>query len=228
MELETEKAMDAVVADLPEYQKEIDDAIQYVVGKHLGQYRKEPKFCPLPYIIHPFGVLQQVAQWGITNIVTWKSSLGHDLREDCGVSFEEVGKALGIASANVIEELTFIPDPLSGMTEQQQKQEYMQSFFDKSVRALVIKVADRCCNTLDWMDSSFDYAPKYWKKAEDLFSAMLSRKEDIVRFYGGPEVKSNMRGKPGYKEAKAQRELGEVVFTRMCYTRTEIGHMLVR
>ena len=213
-------------------EKELDKTLKYVVGKHLGQYRIEPKPFRLPYIIHPMGVLQQVAQWGVTKIVTWKGALGHDLREDCSLTYDQVKRALGEETADVIEELTFIPNPDSPFSIPQQKAEYMRSFFEKSIHALVIKVADRCCNTLDWLDTDGEYGPKYWKKADELFSAMTTRREEIVRFYGGPEVRGvpprDEAARKEYDKAKALREKGEIVFTRMCYTRTQIGQMCVR
>lgn len=209
-------------------QKDIDKTIKWVFGKHLGQYRKHPEEMPLPYFVHPMGVLQLIAQWGITNVVTRKASVGHDVREDCGVTYEQVAKALGQETADVIEELTFIPDPKLELPDHVQKQEYMRSFMGKSVHALVIKVADRCCNTLDWIDAGGDYAPKYWKKADDLFSAFVTRKDQIVTFYGGPEPKTLglKQNTPEFKAAKKQRELGEIVYTRMCYTRTEITRLV--
>ena len=209
-------------------EKELDNVLKWVLGKHLGQYRTEPVPYRLPYFVHPMGVLQQISQWGVTNIVSWKAGLAHDTREDCDVTYEQVKRAIGVEAADIVEQLTFIPSPSSPFTTAQQKAEYMKTFFDKSVEALVIKIADRCCNTLDWLDNDNEYAPKYWKKAEPLFSAMMTRREEIVLHFGGPEVPHKARGKPGYKELKAQRELGECVFTRMSYTRSQINQMCVR
>ena len=208
--------------------KDIGKIVKYVVDKHDGQFRKEPRDAPLPYIVHPMDVLRQVAQWGVTDLVIWKAALGHDVREDCGVTIDEAQKVFGVKSADIIEELTFIPNGAAGYTVPQQKQEYMRSFFTKSVPALTIKIADRCCNTLDWMDTDPDYAPKYWNKADDLFSAMVTRKEDIVKFYGGPDPKVlKTKDRDKRKEAERKRELGEAIYTRMFYTRTQIARMLV-
>ena len=78
----------------------------------------------------------------------------------------------------------------------------MKSFGSKSVHALVVKVADRMCNTADFMSTNPSYAPKYWRKADDLFGAMMDRGEEIMKAFGRSS------------------------FPRMKYTRTTMSSML--
>jgi hypothetical protein len=90
-----------------------------------------------------------------------------------------------------VEELSFFPDPRSNVSVPDQKAAYMKTFMTKSLRALIVKCADRICNTIDFMTGAPDYAGKYWRKAEPLFEAMMSRGEQILEF--GPDVLPRMK-----------------------------------
>lgn len=186
-----------------EERQEIQDAVIWVTGKHNGQTRKCGN---LPYIVHPMAVLALIANdWEITNVVLWKGALGHDLREECPeLTHGDVADALGYDAALLIEELTFIPDPLSDLEPHKQKRAYMSSFHEKSLNALIVKCADRICNTCDFLATNPEYAVKYWKKANDLFDAMFTRGDEIIEVYG------------------------ESAFPKMKYTRTLLSRQLVR
>jgi (p)ppGpp synthase/HD superfamily hydrolase len=162
--------------------EDIQSVIEFAVYAHKGQKRKHSG---LPYIVHPMAVLSQLSDWDITCYNCWKAALCHDILEDCPhVTFEELQSVIGVKSANIVKELTFTIDLKSGKPEAYQKSEYMKSFETKSVYALVVKVADRVCNTRDFMATLLDYAPKYWRKAQDLFDANLTRKEEIMKEFG--------------------------------------------
>jgi (p)ppGpp synthase/HD superfamily hydrolase len=198
-----------------EDEKRIHRAVKFVTKAHDGQFRKESF---LPYIVHPMAVLSMIAEWEIQDPTTRLAALSHDVIEDCDVTQEQLAKVIGVKASEVVRELSFFPNGLSEIPANIQKQEYMRSFRESSVDALVIKVADRCCNTYDWVVAGNKYAKKYWGKASDLFSAMTSRREEIVTYFGGPE-KIDGRKNP-------QREMGEVIFTKMRYTRTCIDGMV--
>jgi len=166
---------------------EIQDLIEFVVRSHSGQTRKSSD---CPYVVHPIDVFSQVASWGITNVVMWKSSLCHDVREDCGITHEELVREIGQEAADIVEELSFFPKP--DQPAPAQKALYINSFQSKSVDALVIKMADRICNTRDWVDGNNDYAEKYWLKATNLLQIMMDREEEIVDKLG-VKVFSNMK-----------------------------------
>lgn len=48
----------------------------------------------------------------------------------------------------------------------------------------MIKIADRICNTNDFLLTNPDYAPKYWKQADFLFEQVDVRKDEIVEKFG--------------------------------------------
>jgi len=173
--------MTAFVAQL-EIDQDIQPVIEFMVRAHKGQIRKGSG---LPYSVHPMSVLARLGDWEIDCYNCWKAALCHDVLEDCPeVTFDQLVGVIGEQSANIVQELTFKPNPNSVMPEPFQKSEYMKSFANKSLNALVIKVADRMCNTMDFISTDPNYASKYWKKAESLFETMLIRKEEILTEFG--------------------------------------------
>jgi guanosine-3',5'-bis(diphosphate) 3'-pyrophosphohydrolase len=179
----------------------LQPVIEFASKCHAGQTRKTSG---LPYIVHPMAVLSKLADWEIGCYKCWKAALCHDVLEDCPVTFDELVAVIGLDAANIVQELTFHVDRKSDVDPKIQKRDYMRTFASKSVHALVIKVADRVCNTVDFISTTPDYAPKYWKQADDLFNAMMSRGEEIMA------------------------EFGRSSFPRMKYSRTCLNPMLVR
>ena len=202
--------MDAMKVWSDQEQKIIHRTVRFVTKEHDGQFRKESG---LPYIVHPMAVLSQIAEWEIPTFVTWLVALSHDVMEDCNVSQDELEKVVGKRGAAIVRELSFFP-LVTGedVPVHIQKQKYMRSFMTSSVHALVVKLADRCCNTHDWVVAGNPYAKKYWKKAGDLFGAFTTRRTEIIDLFGGPD--------------NPQREVGETIFVKMQYTRTCISGMV--
>lgn len=164
-----------------EFPKEdLQPVIEFALKCHKGQFRKGSG---LPYIVHPLAVLSKLAEWQIFCYKCWTAAICHDILEDCPhVTFDELVAVIGLDAAKIVEELTFRPQ--SSEVNEKQKSDYMKMFFGKSVEALVIKVADRVCNTEDFLSTTPDYAPKYWAKASDLLNAMLNRKDEINARFG--------------------------------------------
>lgn len=197
---------DAILTTDEENQESLDAEMQavmeFAVRAHSGQFRKGNR---LPYIVHPMAVLAQLADWEVGCYKCWKAALCHDVLEDCPhIDFATLSSAIGEDSARIVQELTFQPDPFSDIPAHVQKRDYMKTFATSSVEALVIKVADRICNTKDFLSTNPDYAPKYWRKAEELFDSMMTRGEEI------------------------NASFNRSVFPRMKYTRTTLTPMLVR
>lgn len=177
----------------------LQSVIELAVEAHAGQVRKGSG---LPYIVHPMAVLAKLGEWDITCFKCRSVALCHDIEEDCPqIHRDRIVQVIGEDAAIVVDELTFKP-LLNGIEASIQKREYMRSFKDKSVHALVVKVADRVCNTLDFIATDPQYASKYWKKATNLFEIMLCR---------GDEINANF---------------GMSVFPRMRYAQTTINRIL--
>lgn len=175
---------------------DLQQVVEFAVKAHANQFRKHSG---LPYICHPIGVMSQLAQWDITDVLTWKAAICHDVLEECTVKIAELQAVIGAEATEVVKELTFIPDPLVLMSNKDQKKRYMESFTHKSVHALVIKAADRALNSCDFLCSDPQYAKLYWKMASPLFAAVMGR---------GDEIKDTF---------------GESVFPRLMYSRSTLN-----
>lgn len=161
----------------------IQKTIQFAVQAHDGQRRSSG----CPYIVHPMAVLSEISNWGVANIVTWDAALCHDVLEDCpDIEYDDIVQVIGHVAADVVKELSFFPD--GGDTKAVQKERYIASFSEKSIHALVCKVADRICNTRDFIEAGNPYAAKYWEKAADLLDAMKTRGEEVGRLFKDEKV----------------------------------------
>lgn len=173
----------------------LQSAIEFATKAHAGQFRKGSG---LPYIVHPFAVLSLIGEWGWCDPEVWKAAICHDVKEDCPALASTMMLELGPVVDFLVDELTFTPSGNEPIKVQ--KRRYMDSFAKKCISALVIKVADRCCNTRDFLQDEPEYASIYWKKANTLFDSMLARRSEIVE------------------------TCGESVFARMKHTVDTISH----
>lgn len=175
----------------PKLRPELLGTLDFVYKAHRGQFRKGSG---LPFIVHPLAVLSQISEWGITNLVLWKTALCHDVREDCRkVTRQHLIQVIGEEAAGYVEELSFFPDHSLVIPVPQQKATYMETFRQKSIPALVVKCADRICNTFDWLSTDQDYAKAYWKKAAALIEVMQQRADEINAFFGDESLAGHMR-----------------------------------
>lgn len=193
-----------------EDRESLERMIRFATKAHEGQMRKGT--C-LPYIVHPIDVMSQLADWEVFCVHTWKLALCHDIYEDCPhINHQLIEDLDSKKLACQIEELTFRLDPNDPRVKKNQKVDYMKGWlvknedgvYEKSVESLVVKVADRCCNIWDFLQISSDpkKAYSYFKKADDLFMAMLNRQDEIAERYG------------------------EAVFPRMKHTHTQLKSMM--
>lgn len=184
---------------------DIPETIAFAVQSHEGQSRKTG----CPYIVHPMAVLAEISNWGIANLVTWKAALCHDILEDCaGIEYVDVARVIGTEAADVVEELSFFFSD-SELTKVVQKGRYLSSFHEKSIHALVCKVADRICNTRDFIVAGNPYAAKYWGKAVDLLDTMKVRSEKIGQFFKDDAVFPRMEN--------SAIEISKMLETSACY-----------
>lgn len=152
-------------------------AMKVMSEYHENQYRKnEIGGIQIPYAVHPVEVMKLVWTWKTGNESLLVAALLHDTLEDTSITEDELNSFFGEQITNLVKELTF--------DESVSKEEYMQSFVNKSVDALIIKIADRICNVKDFLLTNEKYAIKYFNKAEPLFNALKSRLQEIGRAYG--------------------------------------------
>lgn len=164
--------------------KNVQDAVLLAIKHHAGVYRKY-EFCgaKIPFISHPLEVMKLVWKWGAGIENNLMAAVCHDLKEDTDITWEEMLAETNEEVVSVVKELTF--DPFK-----QSKPEYMASFDKKSVDALIIKLADRLINILDFAHSDFNYAKKYMQKAAALFISFCRRIEEVENAFGKATIDS--------------------------------------
>tara|TARA_Y100000034_G_C6821681_1_gene370117 strand:- start:335 stop:886 length:552 start_codon:yes stop_codon:yes gene_type:complete len=149
-------------------------AIELVLKWHKNQMRSgELNGCQLPFIVHPISVMRRVWGWGFATPIVMDACACHDTKEDTDITWEELREVIGEDATDIVAELTYVG------TTPEEKAEYIKSFKDKSIEALVIKVGDRLENVIDFMLTKPDYAKKYCDKAKLLFQALVDRKEEL-------------------------------------------------
>jgi (p)ppGpp synthase/HD superfamily hydrolase len=149
-------------------------ALELAIKWHKNQVRKgERNGYHLPFIVHPISVMKRVWEWGFATPITMDASATHDTKEDTDITWEELMGVIGEEAADIVFELTYTGN------SPEEKAEYLKSFRNKSLEALVIKLADRFQNVKDFMLTKPEYANKYFDKAKFLFQALTDRKDEF-------------------------------------------------
>jgi GTP pyrophosphokinase len=102
---------------------------------HEGQFRKTGE----PYIDHPMRVTSALVALGVEDDITLCASLGHDIVEDTSVTPTQLRVDHGIdqKAIDVILLLSKSKETTTG---------YYYKGLEKDIRAILIKLADRCHN----------------------------------------------------------------------------------
>lgn len=159
-------------------------AIDYAWVHHRNQWRKGTS---MPYLFHPLQVMNRLAVWGIRLDDwedTWIATVLHDAIEDTDATLREVEILFGIDVAKIVKELSFIPKGSNREEVAMQKAVYLKLFAVNSVDSLVIKIADRLCNTGDFIQTEERYAVGYWGRASALVQCVCDRMHEIQGTFG--------------------------------------------
>ena len=126
-----------------------DKMQQLATARHAGYFRKGDN--PKPYITHPAAVVKRLLSWGIPeDSPLIDAAWGHDLIEDVQVPKEEIVAASSLEVWEIINQLTFDPQKCS-------KEEYLETVANSGSRSvLLVKAADRLCNTQEFLET-FSY-----------------------------------------------------------------------
>lgn len=144
-----------------------------------GNYRKGPGH--EPYIVHPRKVANVLRSWGFDdakNPITMSVAYGHDLIEDAKAPKDDIirtGGDKGRAIYGGIKMLSFEPNPL-WMTRKELddgKQSYIENIAKTApLGVLAVKMADRLCNTMDFVKAKNPWAHEYLRLGECLFKRL--------------------------------------------------------
>lgn len=164
-----------------QHMKIVDDAIQFAVDAHKGQYRKSYE---LPYIVHPIEVMKRISTWGVLDPDLSCAAVLHDVLEDTPIGYGEIFHNFGGVVADVVQELTRPDDDGQSFYA---KYEYLKEFaVSSSTSAILVKLADRISNVNDYMSKPGNkkYAGKYAVQAHPVYLQFFKREDDIEYRYG--------------------------------------------
>ena len=134
-------------------------AMTYATEMHAGQTRK---FSGKPYVTHPIKVAKLLSTFTKSPTLIAAAYL-HDTIEDTDATYESVKDMFGKAVADLVKELTSLPDGIKELG----KAEYLaQKMTAMSADALTIKLCDRLDNVSD--GGSAKWREKYARQTRSL------------------------------------------------------------
>lgn len=145
----------------------VHKAYQFAKKAHKGQKRK---YTFEPYINHPVEVMQIVSTVPHTEEML-AAALGHDLYEDCGITYDEFAKEFGIITAWYIDQLSDVSKPEDG-NRAKRKEIDRQHTATAHPNAKTIKLADLISNSRSIVKHDKDFARVYIKEKELLLEVL--------------------------------------------------------
>jgi guanosine-3',5'-bis(diphosphate) 3'-pyrophosphohydrolase len=122
-------------------------AATFAAEKHKTQKRKNT--AQTPYINHPLEAASLLAtEAGVTDVVVLASAILHDTIEDTPTTREELEELFGAEVAGVVAEVT---DDKS-LLKAERKRRQIEHAPSLSIRAKLVKLADKICNVRDVAD----------------------------------------------------------------------------
>ena len=149
---------------------------------HCGVERKGKGH--VPYIAHPRAVVDQLKAWGMTeeaNPVPLAVAWGHDLVEDTRVPAISILNAAGEHGTKVFEGILYLtfsrPEYQSAQDHDDADRLYMERLAREAPpEMLMVKLADRVCNTRDFMKDPPKDEPtkpaRYLHEADPILAAV--------------------------------------------------------
>lgn len=121
----------------------VERAIAFATKAHEGQVRKGG--AGIPYITHPLDVMTRLIRHDFDDEVLLAAAVLHDVVEDCGVTVATLIELFGVDVGATVAEVT---DP-AGMSKTKAKKRQVEKAPTMSVRAKLIKLADKTSNLHD-------------------------------------------------------------------------------
>ena len=179
----------------------VDKMARLAMIAHNGTNRKGPG--NVPYVVHPHAVVAMLKEWGYTeqdDAVTLAVAWGHDVLEDTDASESEilaVDEVLGGRILVGIKMLTFKPAVPSGHPDYGRlKADYIANVAQKAPpEIVVVKIADRLCNTLDFLDDGeLEHARAYLGYGGPLHDRIVDCKHTVAITSAWHKLESSVCG----------------------------------
>lgn len=161
--------------------------IEVAVDAHKGQTRRGI-FEHVPYVQHLFDVHKRVVHYlgtgedklTLSHEVIQAGAIGHDLDEDTDIKIGDIRRMFGNDVANLIDELS---RPADMGNTRKEKYQWLDSYREKSLESVIIKIADRYSNVMDYMadEKKQAYAAFYALQAYPVYQAYLKYGGDNIR-----------------------------------------------
>jgi (p)ppGpp synthase/HD superfamily hydrolase len=144
---------------------------EFAYRAHVGQYRK---YTFEPYIVHPAEVASIVSQVSDDEDLICAAWL-HDVIEDCGVYYDEIGYRFNFDIANIVRAVTNpsqINPELRKLNRKARKEADLAHYANASKAAKTLKLADCISNihSIVWNDPGF---AKVWVAEKALLLPLL-------------------------------------------------------
>lgn len=127
-------------------------ATDFAAKKHTKQRRKNAE--KTPYIEHPIGVANTLAECGVTEVEVLEAALLHDTIEDTDCTFEELERHFSAKTVGYVREVT---DDKS-LSKAERKRLQVEHAKTASLGARLIKMSDKLYN----LESLFVSPPTWW------------------------------------------------------------------
>lgn len=118
-------------------------AANFAAIKHKTQKRKDPE--GTPYINHPIGVAQLLAEGGVTDTNVLQAALLHDTVEDTETTLEEIEEEFGAKVRSIVDEVSDDKDK----DKAERKRLQIVHSPHASNEAKLVKLADKLYNLRD-------------------------------------------------------------------------------
>ena len=164
-------------------------ALRFSAEKHNDQRRRDSKSSP--YINHPIQVAETLWRVGhVKDDAVLTAAILHDTIEDTDATPDEIGREFGEEVLGLVLEVT---DDKS-LPKEVRKQLQIENSAKKSLKAKLIKLADKICNVYDLVH----YPPSGWS---------LKRKQEYLLW--SEKVIQGVRGSNKELEARYDEVLEE-------------------
>jgi (p)ppGpp synthase/HD superfamily hydrolase len=149
----------------------IERAIRFACDAHIAQKRKSSG---LPYIVHPMEVMKRVSDYGVCDEDVLCAAVLHDVIEDRTDYSTKLKYDFGDYVYNLVLECSReITDDATKL----EKYVFLKSFETKSIESIVIKIADRVSNVMDYSrtEGKEKYAATYAMQAYPLYRSFVRK-----------------------------------------------------